>query len=155
MASKKKVATVKSNVKSLFDHLNEIYLSQRRNYFSTLTDADKRTYSVYMINRFLSMNVHQLPLVSEIQRYTLSPESHYLLCIGVIPRGKQYNKYVKSKTETKYEEWLVELVAKHYEVSKVEAITYIELYYQKNPGELREICESYGVESKLIKKVKL
>ena len=141
--------------KSLFDHINAIYLEQKKNYFSTLDDGEKRTYSAYMVNRFLSMNIHQLPLVNEIQKYTLSPEVHYLLCATTIPRGKQYNKYVKSKNEKKYEDWLVTLVAKHYQVSEVEATDYLELYYRDDKAGLRELCEKYGVDNKTIKKAKL
>jgi hypothetical protein len=101
------------------------------------------------------MNIHQLPLVNEIQKYTLSPEVHYLLCATTIPRGKQYNKYVKSKNEKKYEDWLVTLVAKHYQVSEVEATDYLELYYRDDKAGLRELCEKYGVDNKTIKKAKL
>ena len=96
--------------KTLFDHINAIYLEQKKNYFSTLDDGEKRTYSNYMVNRFLSMNIHQLPLVNEIQKYNLPSDVHYLFLATTIPRGKQYNKYVKAAKETKYEDWLVDLV---------------------------------------------
>ncbi len=141
--------------KTLFDHITEIYQSQKKNYFSTLDDGEKRTYSAYMVNRFLSMNIHQLPLVNEIQKYTLPNEAHYLFLSTTIPRGKQYNKYVKAAKETKYEEWLVELVAKHYNVSQVEATAYLEIYYRDDKPGLRSLCEKYGLDPKVIKKAKL
>jgi hypothetical protein len=141
--------------KTLFDHINEIYQSQKKNYFFTLDDGEKRTYSAYMVNRFLSMNIHQLPLVNEIQKYSLPNEAHYLFFATTIPRGKQYNKYVKAVKETKYEAWLVTLVAKHYCVSEIEAISYLEIYYRDNKSGLRELCEKYGIDPKAIKKVKL
>ncbi len=87
--------------KTLFDHVNEIYQSQNKNYFSTLEDGEKRTYSNYMVNRVLSMNIHQLPLVNEIQKYNIPSDVHYLFFATTIPRGKQYNKYVKAAKETK------------------------------------------------------
>jgi hypothetical protein len=141
--------------KTLFDHINEIYQSQKKNYFSTLDDGEKRTYSAYMVNRFLSMNIHQLPLVNEIQKYNLPNEAHYLFLATTIPRGKQYNKYVKAVKETKYDEWLVNLVAKHYCVSEVEATSYLEIYYRDDKPALRSLCEKYGVDPKVIKKAKL
>ncbi len=141
--------------KTLFDHINEIYQSQKKNYFSTLDDGEKRTYSAYMVNRFLSMNIHQLPLVNEIQKYTLPNEVHYLFLSTTIPRGKQYNKYVKAAKETKYEEWLVTLVAKHYCVSEVEATSYLEIYYRDDKPALRSLCEKYAIDQKVIKKAKL
>ena len=141
--------------KTLFDHINEIYQSQKKNYFSTLDDGEKRTYSAYMVNKFLSMNIHQLPLVNEVQKYTIPNEAHYLFFATTIPRGKQYNKYVKAVKETKYEDWLVTLVAKHYSVSELEAISYLEIYYRDDKPALRSLCEAYGIDPKIIKKVKL
>jgi hypothetical protein len=141
--------------KTLFDHINAIYLDQKKNYFSELDDGEKRTYSNYMVNRFLSMNIHQLPLVNEIQKYTLPSDIHYLFFATTIPRGKQYNKYVKAAKETKYEEWLVTLVAKHYCVSEIEAVTYLEIYYEQDKPALRELCEKYGIDAKVLKKAKL
>jgi len=108
-----------------------------------------------MVNRFLSMNIHQLPLVNEIQKYSLPSDVHYLFFATTIPRGKQYNKYVKAAKETKYEEWLVTLVAKHYCVSKIEAVTYLEIYYEQDKPALRELCEKYGIDAKVLKKAKL
>ena len=101
------------------------------------------------------MNIHQLPLVNEIQKYSLPNEAHYLFFVTTIPRGKQYNKYVKAAKETKYEDWLVTLVAKHYCVSEIEAISYLEIYYRDNKSGLRELCEKYGIDPKVIKKAKL
>ncbi len=141
--------------KTLFDHINAIYQDQRKNYFSTLDDGEKRTYSPYMVNRSLSMNIHQLPLVNEIQKYNLPPDVHYLFYATTIPRGKQFNKYVKAKKEDKYEEWLVTLVAKHYTISETEAKDYLEIYYRDDKAGLRSLCEKYGVDPKTIKKAKL
>ena len=141
--------------KSLFDHINAIYLDQKKNYFAGLDDGEKRTYSNYMVNRFLSMNIHQLPLVNEIQKYNIPSDVHYLFFASTIPRGKQYNKYVKTAKETKYEEWLVTLVAKHYCVSEVEAMSYLDIYYRDDKLALRSLCEKYGIDSKILKKPKL
>ena len=108
-----------------------------------------------MVNRFLSMNIHQLPLVNEIQKYNIPSDVHYLFFASTIPRGKQYNKYVKTAKETKYEEWLVTLVAKHYCVSEVEAMSYLDIYYRDDKLALRSLCEKYGIDSKILKKAKL
>jgi hypothetical protein len=137
--------------KTLFDHINSIYQDQRRDYFSTLDDSEKRTYSNYMVNRFLSMNLHQLPLVNEIQKYNLPPEIHYLFYATTIPRGKQFNKYVKASRKKEHADWLVELVAKHFLVSKSEADGYIDIYYAQDKSGLKSICELYGIEKKLLK----
>lgn len=144
-----------SKPKALFDHIDAIYTNQKVDYFDTLSDTDKKSYNNYMVNRFLSMNPHQLPFVNEIQKYNLDTKSHYLFFSQILPRGKQFNKYVKKTKEVKYEDWLVDIVTRHYNVSVLEAEEYLEIYYKQNKSALKMLCEAYGVDSKRIKKAKL
>jgi hypothetical protein len=144
--------------KQLFDFINGIYLDQSKDFFDNLTDGEKKTYkySKYMIHRFLSMNPHFIPIVNTLQKYTQIPErAHYLFLTGLIPRGKQFNKYIKSKKEDKYEKWMVELVSKHYNISIDEAIQYIEIYYKSDKEGLKLLCQRYGIDQKQLKKAKL
>lgn len=141
--------------KGLFDHVDAIYTNQKIDYFDTLTEADKKTYSNYMVNRFLSMNPHQIPFVNEIQKYNIDSKTHYLFFSQILPKGKQFNKYIKKTKEVKYEEWLVDIVTNHFSVSKLEAEEYLEIYYKQNKSSLRMLCEAYGIDSKKIKKAKL
>lgn len=155
---KKKTDTPKEKSKELFDFINMIQQDQRTESFDEMTDAEKKKYknSKYMIHRFLSMNPAYAPIVNAIQKYTMIPERpHYLFLSGLLPKGRQFNKYIKSAAEEKYEEWLIGLVAKHYQVSLTEAVTYLNIYYTDKTQELRALCEQYGVDPKLIKKAKL
>lgn len=154
----KKKVEVSEKGNELFDFLDAITANQSMKFFDELNDADKKKYkySRYMIHRFLSMNVNYAPIVNELQKYTTIPDrAHYQFLTSILPRGKQYNKYIKGSRDEKYETWLVELVAKHYQVSKVEAITYLEIYYVQNKDGLRELCEKYGIDKKQLKQVKL
>ena len=109
-----------------------------------------------MMHRFLSMNVNYAPIVNALQKYPTIPDrAHYQFLTNILPRGKQYNKYIKGSRSSLYEDWLVELVAKHYQVSKVEATTYLEIYYTQNKDGLRELCEQYGIDKKQLKQAKL
>lgn len=147
-----------SGTKELFDFLDGITTNQSIEFFDGLTDADKKSYkgSRYMIHRFLSMNPHYLPVANAIQKYTSMPDrNHYQFLTGILPRGKQYNKYIKGSKEQKYEKWLVELVTNHFKVSKKEATQYIEIYYKHDKKGLKTLCEMYGVDKKDIKKAKL
>lgn len=158
MAGKTPKKTESSKGKELFDFIGGITENQKAEFFDTLTDAEKKKYktSRYMIHRFLSMNSNYLPVVNEIQKYTNVPDRcHYLFFTNILPRGRQYNKYIKGAKEDKYESWLVTLVAKHFQVSTKEAIEYIEIYYLHNKDELRTLCERYGIDNKTLKKVKL
>ena len=153
-----KKAEVSEKGKELFDFLAAVTADQSMQFFDGLTDTDKKKYkySRYMLHRFLSMNVNYAPVVNELQKYPSIPDrAHYQFLTNILPRGKQYNKYIKGSKDEKYEKWLVELVAKHYQVSKVEAITYLEIYYTQNKDGLRQLCEKYGIDKKELKKVKL
>ena len=75
--------------KSLFDHIKAITSEQNPDYWATLDDGDKKTWSNYMIHRFLSMNKDWIQVLSEIQPYTqvLEPNALYLALIGLLPKG--------------------------------------------------------------------
>ena len=141
--------------KSLFDHITHI--TQTKNYFEDINDADRKTWSNYMVNRFLSMNSNWTDLVNEIQKYKLKPKDLYRLYIEILPKSKQWLRYTKGKKTMKYQRWLLEIVAKYYESSLNEAHDYLEIYYSTEQGkaELKSILQKYGVEPKEIKKLNL
>ena len=143
--------------KSLFDHITHITSKQTKNYWENLTDADRKTWSNYMVHRFLSMNMNWTDLVNEIQKYKLEPKDLYRLYTEILPKGKQWLRYTKGKKTMKYQRWLLEIVAKYYESSLNEAHDYLEIYYSTEQGkaELKSILQKYGVEPKEIKKLKL
>ena len=97
--------------RTLFDHITNITSVQNPKYWDTLDEDSKKTWSNYMIHRFLSMNPDWIEILSEIQPYTqtLAPKSLYLLLIGLLPKGRYYMKYIKGKKVDKYESFLVEL----------------------------------------------
>jgi len=145
--------------KTLFDHIKEITSVQNPNYWDTLEESDKKTFSNYMIHRFLSMNSDWIEVLSEIQPYTqtLEPKQLYLALIGILPKGRYYLKYTKGKNDTKYESWLVDLIKQDFLCSQKEAEEYLEILYSTREGRenIKYICEKYGIESKQITKLKL
>jgi len=145
--------------KTLFDHIKAITTEQRIDYWETLDDGDKRTWSNYMIHRFLSMNPDWIEVLSEIQPYTqvLEPKNLYLALIGLIPKGRYYLKYTKGKKDNKYESWLIDLIKQDFVCSIKEAEEYCEILYSTREGRenIKYICEQYGVEKKQITKLKL
>jgi hypothetical protein len=155
--TKKKTVSDKPKVKGLFDHINSIYTDQSVDYWKKITESDRKTFSTYMVNRFISMNEDYTPLVNEYQLYGLQNDSRitYLFYSQMIPKGRQFNKYIKATDSDKFEEWLIDLVRKHFEISSKEAIEYIKLYYHTNATALRTICERYGTDPKLLKKAGL
>lgn len=148
-----------SKTKSLFDHIKAITSEQNPNYWETLSDADKKTWSNYMIHRFLSMNPEWIEILSEIQPYTqvLEPKQLYLSLIGLLPKGRYYLKYIKGKKENKYESWVVDLLKEDYQCSLKQAEDYLEILYSTREGRenIKYICEKYGIDKKQITKLKL
>jgi hypothetical protein len=145
--------------KGLFDHINAITKEQDPNYWEKLDDADKKTWSNWLIIRYMSMNPEWIELVAEIQPYIQEapPRAVYKALIGVIPKGKTYLRYMKGKSVKDYDDWLIELVAKWYEVSTKHASEYLDILYENTSGreEIKKIAEAYGTDTKLITKLKL
>lgn len=149
----------KVKVRGLFDHIKAITTEQNTDYWETLTVADKKTWSNYMIHRFLSMNIDWIDLIAELQPYTeiLQPKDLYRCYIGLIPQGRYYLRYIKGKKETKYEKFLIDLIIQDYSCSKTEALDYCEILYGTKPGRehIKYMCEKYGIDKKEITKLKL
>jgi wyosine [tRNA(Phe)-imidazoG37] synthetase (radical SAM superfamily) len=144
---------------TLFDHLKQITDIQNPKYWDTLEDADKRTWSNFMIFRFLSMKYEWVELIAELQPYLqeIPPKTLYLTLIDLIPKSRTFLKYMKPTKSEDYESWIIDLVGMKYEVSKLEAEEYVKILYAIKEGhqKLKEIAEGYGVDTKLIKKLKL
>jgi hypothetical protein len=152
-----KSSGAKNKAKTLFDHVNAIYTNQRVDYYNKLNREDKKSYNTYMINRFVSMNPDQVEVVNELQQYygAVGDRESYLFYSQLIPKGKQWNKYIKAKKEVKYEDWLVRLVSSHYCVSSTEAKGYLDLLLASPTGKenLKSILEMYGTDPKKVRKV--
>ena len=145
--------------KSLFDHIKAITNEQDPKYWDKLEEADKKTFSNYMVLRFLSMKYEWVETIAAVQPYLqeVPPKAMYLALIDLLPKGRHFMKYMKAKTADKYEGWLVELVAKHYEVSKLQAEDYLKILYASRTGKekIKQLSEDYGTDPKIIKKLKL
>jgi hypothetical protein len=146
-------------VKKLFDHINAITSEQDPKYFDKLTEEDIKSWSNFMINRFLSMKPEWVELIATLLplTQTLEPKEMYKLYISVIPKGKHYLKYIKGKSEDKYEQFIVDLLKKEYDCSERQANDYIEVLYATREGReyMKYVCEKYGVDKKQITKLKL
>lgn len=123
--------------KTLFDHLNAITKDQDPKYFDNLSEEDKKTWSNYMVHRFLSMNFDFVDIVAEFQplTQTMEPKLFYLLMIGIIPKGKYYLRYIKGKSEETADEKIVELLQIEYNCSKSTAIDYYNILVNIKEGD--------------------
>jgi hypothetical protein len=145
--------------KKLFDHIRAITDEQDPNYFSNLSDEDLKSWSNFMINRFLSMKPEWVELIATLLplTQTLEPREMYSLYINIIPKGKHFLRYTKGKSDEKYEEFVVNLIKNEYLCSEKQANEYLEVLYSTREGRenIKYICEKYGIDKKQISKLKL
>ena len=149
------MATVKK--KSLFDHIKQITDVQNPNYWDEISDEDKKTWSNYMVNRFLSMKSDWIDLVNEVQKYPLESKDLYKVYTSILPKKRQWLRYVKGDKKMKYPKWVYEIVSKHLQCSMREANDAVEMYDISHGGqaELGDILLKYGVEEKEVRKLGL
>ena len=143
--------------KSLFDHINQITKIQNPKYWKQISEEDKKTWSNYMVNRFLSMKPEWIELVNELQKYNLEPKELYKLYTNVLPKSKQWLKYTKGRNDMDYPEWLINIVRHNDESSRKEAIQAIDMLMLTEGGmlELGEISRKWGIEEKKIEELGL
>jgi hypothetical protein len=149
MAEEKKSAT-------LFDLMGG--LTDKKREWSKWSETDQKKFSVFIVNRWLSMRMELTELINEFQTYTigqLSPRDTYRLYYELLPTNKAFAKYIKGKSEDRYEKDLVAQIAEHYQVSKSEASDYVELM---DKVQCERILTMYGYsegdKKKLLKGIK-
>lgn len=121
MAEEKKGATI-------FDFIGGV--TDKKKSWDKWSESDQKKFSVYIVNRWLSMRMELTELVNELQTYTiglLRPQETYKLYHELLPNNKAFAKYIKGKSEDKYDAALVSQIAEHYQVSKTEATDYVDL----------------------------
>lgn len=138
---------------SIFDHLSNI--TDKKLPISQYSEKNIKSWSNYMINRWLSMNMDLVELVNEFQKYTigqLGMKETYQLYSDVLPKKKLFSKYIKGKKQDKYNNKLVELFANHFLCSNDEAFEYLDiLTLTGKQNEIEKIIRLYGKTDKEVK----
>lgn len=144
----------KSSKYSIFDHLQA--LTYKKTPWESLSPDQQSSFSVYMINRFLSMNPDLIGIIDEFQYLTIgimTPEAVYKLYLDILPKSKSYFKYTKSKKVSVVSSELVGLLSDYFLVSNSEAEEYGEILMGQDPEYLIELIRKYGKTEKEIKKI--
>lgn len=118
---------------TFFDLLN--YLTYLKKPYDSLTEQERKLISPYMLNRFISMNIDLIDIVSEFQKYTIGVLNNaevYKLYLDILPKERLFFKYVKGSNEDKYDTVLIQCVKNLYSVSSYEAIEYLEVIKSAN-----------------------
>jgi len=139
---------------SIFDHMSG--LTDKKKSWDVLSEADRKSFTPYIVNRWLSMNMDFIELINELQRYTIgqiSAAETYKIYYDILPKQRQFNKYIKGKKADKFNPALVEMIAQHFSVSEKEAKEYIEIYFDQDLNELKTIIKKYGKTDKEVEKL--
>jgi len=136
---------------TIFDWINQINYEKKS--WNSFSNVEKKTFSTFIINRWLSMDGDLIEIVNYFQKYSiglLEPKDVYRWYCDMIPRKKRFNKYIKAKKGMKYNKDLIDIMCKHYETSKKECMDYIEIL---SKGDIEELLKLYGKDKKEIKKL--
>lgn len=139
---------------TLFDHLSHI--TDKKTPWDKLSEMDQKSFTPYLINRWLSMNPDYIELVDMLQQYTiggLDRKHVYQLYLDLLPKRKVYTKYIKGKDSDKYNKELIEFIALHYQVSERESYEYVAMLMDFDKEFLIDILAKYGKTEKEIKKL--
>ena len=137
--------------KSLFDHIKQITNVQNTLYWDSISDGDKKTWSNYMVHRFLSMKSEWIQVVNEIQKYwEIKPKNLYQFYIDVLPRSRTFLRYTKSKKKSKVEKWAMEHLKDYFECSSREVDEHLKILTKE---QVMIIIMKYGVDDKQLKKI--
>jgi hypothetical protein len=150
--TKKKAKPKKANIgpkaKGLFDHINQIREVQDPYYFDKLVEIDLKSWTNYMICRFLSMQPDLTESINELQKHAaLEPKYFYQLLIMAVPKGRSYFSYIKSKNEKKWNKELIDLLRSVYEESDRNIEEYLNLL---TDDQIRSMVSKYGFTEKEI-----
>jgi hypothetical protein len=141
---------------TIFDHIAGI--THRKKSWDKLSESDQKSFSPYIINRWLSMHFDLIETVDALQQYTIGPLSKkhvYQLYYDILPNANVRAKYIKGKKVDKYNKDLVKHIIDHYNINSNEAKEYIDLFKSTEGGinHLIELLKIYVKNEKEIKKL--
>lgn len=139
--------------RTIFDLLNELYYGKTP--WDKLSDVDRKNFSPYMINRWISMSDY-LDIVAIVQKNTLSmpPKCLYEFYREVLPKKKVYVKYVSGKKIEKHNRMLIDLICETYLISDIEAEEYVDIIRRIGKfDELINWVKKFGKDEKSIQQI--
>ncbi len=140
-----------AKAKTIFEHLSGI--KEKKVSWNSLSDMDKKTFSPFIINRWLSMNTDLLPIVNILQKYTiglLSARDVYKVYFDYLPKQKTFDKYIKGKGVGKHNKEMLLHLSNWYGVSQREVIDYLDIL---SKDDIINILMKYGLTEKESKKL--
>ena len=136
---------------TIIDWMNQLLVHKK--HWDSFTEDEQKRFSPFIINRWLSMDKEFIEIVNYFQKYsigTLESREVYEWYRNILPKGKRFNKYIKSKMNKKYDDYLINTLCNYFECSKLQVVEYIKLISKED---LVSILEKYGTNPKQIKNI--
>ena len=136
---------------TIIDWINSILIYKKP--WEEFSETHRKTFSPYIINRFLSMDEEFTEIVNMFQPYSigmLESKDIYEFYCKLLPKGKRFNKYIKGKKDKKYDPELIRIMCEYFQCSKTEVKENLSLISKE---ELKEILQKYGTDPKQIKTI--
>jgi hypothetical protein len=148
----------------LFDHIKHIQYVKDPNYYDNLSEADRKTFNLFMILRGLSMNPSFIEYAAYLYRYldTIPPAQFYRILIELYPKHsyKEFYRWIKSSkdkegADAKKEAKVLDLIIEKYEIPKKEAKDYLRVFKASKSGEtaLTELIRGFGFSDKEVEEM--
>lgn len=148
----------------LFDHIKHIQYVRDPNYYDNLSESDRKTFSLFMILRGLSMNPAFVEYAAYLYRYldVIPPAQFYRILIELYPKHgyKEFHRWIKSSkdkegADAKKEAKVLDLIMEKYEIPKKEAKDYLRVFKASKLGEasLTELVRGFGFSDKEVEEM--
>jgi len=142
--------------RSLFDHVKHIRQIQDPDYYTNLSEDDRKSFNHFMIIRALSMDETMVEDMAQLYQYfdRIPSPQFYQLLIAMVPKNNRFSPWIKSKG-LKHNKNLLGLVSKRFKVPKYQANDYVNLLLRTENGmeELVAICKAFGLEDKEVEEL--
>lgn len=128
------------------------HLTIKKTPWNDLSESDRKSMSVFLLNRWMSMNNDLLEIVDDLQEVTnrLPKREAYNLYLDILPKQKIGFRYVKGKKTDKYPKELTDIAIKYFELGKDEVLNYLDLLTKED---FSELLRMYGLDDKQTKKI--
>lgn len=123
--------TYKRGKVTLFDFIND--LNGGKEYL--LTDENQSDFSPFMVNRGMSQNVETIMFANEMNKHwQITKEMVHDFYFYIVPKKKRFGKWSKASGDDKDS---LDLIVKHYGVSRLKAIDYLKLLSSEDINDIK------------------
>ena len=144
----------------LFDHLNQVKKKKvpASKYWESLSRRGRKSWSTFMIIRFLSMNHDLLPILDEFQPilHTMPDREACRLLTEILPEDHGFYKYISSdKKERSWPDLFIEALSSYWKISRSEVRDHLLLLEQTSQTqEIVDLAKKLGMQDQDLTKIK-